>query len=171
MQTVLIDRETIHRRVQELGAAISRDYAGDELIMVVVLKGAAVFMADLLRAITIPVSIEFVEFCSYDGSRSTGQITVVKDVQASVTGKNLLIVEDIVDTGVTLSFLAGRLRSRDPKSLRICALLSKPDSRQVKVAVDYLGFSIPNEFVIGYGLDYNGRFRNLPEIVIWQDNM
>lgn len=169
MVRVLIDSQRIQKRVRDLGLAISRDYAGQELMVVTILKGAAIFAADLVRSITVPLSMEFMEVHSYDGTESTAQVTMVKDLQAPVADQNLLLVEDIVDTGLTLSHLAERLEARNPRSLRICALLSKPDRRVIPVSIDYLGFSIPDEFVVGYGLDYRGHYRNLPDIQVWEN--
>lgn len=170
MTSVLIDRKTIQKRVRDLGLAISRDYAGQELVAVAILKGAAIFAADLIRSITVPLSLEFMEVCSYDGTKSTAQVRIVKDLDAPIAGRNLLLIEDIVDTGTTLDYLAEYLRARKPGSLGICALLSKPDRRLVPVSIDYLGFVIPDEFVIGYGLDYRGAHRNLPDIRIYKSH-
>lgn len=166
MHKILIDRRTILNRVQELGAAISSDYAGDEVAVVAILKGAAIFAADLVRAISVPVSLEFMEVASYDGTETTGVVRVSKGLAAPVAGKNVLIVEDIVDTGLTLAFLVNHLGAQAPKTLRTCAFLSKPERRRTSVKVDYLGFAIPDEFVVGYGLDHLGRFRNLPDISV-----
>ena len=171
MARVLIDRRTIHKRVRELGIAISRDYAGEELLVVAILKGAAIFVADLVRQIAVPLSVEFMEVCSYDGTESTSRVAIIKDLQAPLAGKNILLVEDIVDTGATLSSLITHLRARNPKTLRVCALLTKPDRRLIHVDLDYLGFSVPNEFVVGYGLDYRGLYRNLPDLRILNSQM
>ncbi len=168
MARILIHRRAIRKRVSELGAAISQDYASEELVAVAILKGAAIFAADLLRYITVPLSVEFMEVRSYNGTESTNQIRVIKDLQGPVEGKNLLLVEDIVDTGLTLSHLTERLRARNPRTLRVCALLDKPERRLVPVSIDYVGFSIPNAFVVGYGLDYQGQYRNLPDIRFWR---
>lgn len=170
MNQVLIDRETIQRRVRELGAEISREYAGKDLLVVAILKGAAIFAADLLRAITVPLCLEFMEVASYDGTESTAEIRIIKELRESVAGRDLLLVEDIVDTGLTLAYLVDRLGVLGPKSLRICALLSKPQRRRTPVNIDYLGFSIADQFVVGYGLDHRGKFRNLPDVCIWQGN-
>ncbi len=165
---ILLDRATILRRVRELGAMVSRDLAGQELLAVVILKGATIFAADLLRSITIPVCLDFMEVSSYCGAESTARVTLVKDLKSPVDGRNLLLIEDIVDTGLTLSYLTRRLAALGPSSLRVCALLSKPARRQTQVEIDYLGFTIEDQFVIGYGLDHGERHRNLPDICIWQ---
>ncbi|MDP2663594.1 MAG: hypoxanthine phosphoribosyltransferase [Dehalococcoidia bacterium] len=170
MNRILIDSATIQRRVRELGGSVSRDFAGQELQAVVILKGATIFAADLLRSISVPICVEFMEVSSYCGTESTTEVTVVKDLRAPVEGRNLLLIEDIVDTGLTLSFLIKRLKALGPKSLRVCALLSKPARRQALVDIDYLGFTIADEFVVGYGLDYAEHFRNLPDLCIWQGN-
>ncbi len=171
LHDVLISRDAIQRRVHDLGAAISQECAGEELLVISILKGAAIFTADLIRSITVPICVEFVELASYDGTESTTEIRILKDIDVPVADKNLLVVEDIVDTGLTVSFLADRLMARGPRSLRVCALLSKPARRRTPVNIDYLGFSIPDEFVVGYGMDHHGHFRNLPDIRIWSGNV
>lgn len=162
---VLISSEEIQRRVAELGAQISQEYAGQEITLVCILKGAFVFMADLSRKITVPVNTEFMGISSYGHStESSGVVRILKDLNESVENKNVLIVEDIVDTGLTVSYLADLLKGRSPKSLRICALSSKPQCHKKPVQIDYLGFTLPSEFVVGYGLDYRDYYRNLPYI-------
>ena len=162
---VLLTAEEIQKRVAELGAQISRDYEGKNLVMVSVLKGSVVFMADLMRAVTVPAEIDFMCVSSYgSGTRTSGQVQILKDIGQDLTGKDLLIVEDILDSGVTLSYLSKLLWARNPNSIRLCTLLDKPDRRQAEVQVDYTGFVIPDEFVIGYGVDYAERYRNLPFI-------
>ena len=150
----------------DLGAQISRDYAGKNLLLVSILKGAVVFMADLMRAVTIPCSIDFMVVSSYGGTntQTTGLVKIVKDLDADLTGKDVLIVEDILDTGVTLSNLVPMLKMRNPSSVKICAILDKPTRRKADIQPDYEGFQVPDEFVVGYGLDYNEKYRNLPYV-------
>ncbi len=163
---VLIAEDAIRAKVQELGAQLSRDYAGRPLTLVSVLKGSLPFMADLMRAISIPVTIDLMEVSSYGGAvtETSGLVRILKDLSASIEGRDVLIVEDIIDTGLTLNYLLRYLRGKDPRSLRICALLDKPARRLVDIDIDYRGFSIPDRFVIGYGLDYAEHYRNLPFI-------
>lgn len=163
--TVLIDEVTIRKRVRELGDIINREYARKDLLLVSVLKGSIVFMADLIRAITIPHEIDFMATSSYGaGVSSSGVVRILKDLNTSVEGRNVVIVEDIIDSGQTLSYLARIMQERRPATLRIMTLLDKPDRREVDIHVDWVGFSIPNEFVVGYGLDYDEVYRNLPFI-------
>lgn len=162
---ILIDEETLQKRVKELGAAISEAYRGQDLFMISVLKGSIMFMADLCRAISIPHEIDFMATSSYGASvQSTGVVRILKDLEEPIVGRNLLIVEDIIDSGHTLSYLRGLLQQRNPATLRIVTLLDKPERREVDIPVDWTGFSIPNEFVVGYGLDYDEIYRNLPYI-------
>ncbi len=161
---VLIAREELNRRTEELGEAISRDYAGQDLLLVCILKGGVLFLSDLVRAIHIPHSMDFMAISSYGGTRteSSGVVRILMDLNTNIEGRNVLIVEDIIDTGRTLTYITQNLRTRNPASLKICTLLNKPSRREVPVKLDYVGFDIPNEFVIGYGLDYNEIYRNLP---------
>jgi len=162
---VLIDEQRIYDRVCELGAAISEAYAGQDLLLVSVLKGSVLFMADLARAISIPHEMDFMATSSYGAStKSTGVVRILKDLNSSIEGRNILVVEDIIDSGHTLSYLLRLLQERSPATLRIVTLLDKPERREVEIHVDWVGFSIPNEFVVGYGLDYNEIYRNLPYI-------
>lgn len=166
-ERVLIGEPEIKQRVEELGAAISRDYTGQEPIVVGILKGAMIFMADLVRALGIPARLDFMVVSSYGAtSKSSGVVRILKDLEQSVEGRHVIIVEDIVDSGLTLNYLAVNLKSRGPASLKICTLLDKPDRRKVDVQLDYNGFVIPDEFVVGYGLDYNENYRNLREIIV-----
>ncbi len=160
---VLLTEAEIQAKVAELGARIGADYAGRELTLVSVLKGSLPFMADLMRALTIPVRIDLMEVSSYGGTstESTGLVRILKDLSASIEGQDVLIVEDIIDTGLTLNYLLRYLRGKNPRSLRICTLLDKPARRLVEIPVDYVGFTIPDRFVIGYGLDYGELYRNL----------
>ncbi len=164
--SVLVSEEQIHARVAELGAQISADYEGRELTLVSVLKGSLPFMADLMRAISIPVSIDLMEVSSYGGTatESSGLVRILKDLSSSIDGRDVMIVEDIIDTGLTLNYLIRYLRGKNPRSLHICTLLDKPARRLVDIPIDYLGFTIPDQFVIGYGLDYGEHYRNLPFI-------
>jgi len=164
---VLITEEQIQERVKELGEQISRDYEGKALVLVGILKGAAIFLADLVRHITIPVDYDFVAISSYGAdTRSSGVVRLLKDLDASIESKHVLVVEDIVDTGWTLriSYIVDNLRSRKAASVRVCTLLDKPSRRKVDVGIDYYGFIVEDKYVVGYGLDYDGRYRSLPFI-------
>lgn len=162
---VLLSEEEVDRRIGEIGRQISRDYAGKSIHLVCVLKGGSFFMCELAKRITVPVSLDFMSVSSYgNDTKSSGVVKIVKDLDESLQGKDVLVVEDIVDSGRTLSYLLEMLQDRGPASLRLCTLLDKPDRRVVDVKVDYTGFQIPDEFVVGYGLDYNQKYRNLPYI-------
>lgn len=162
---VLLTEEELKERIDELGAMISRDYAGKNLLMVSVLKGSIAFMADLMRAIDIPVAIDFMATSSYGaGTKTSGVVKIVKDLDLNLAEYDVLLVEDILDSGRTLSYLLELLESRQPKSVKICTLLDKPERREVDVPVAYTGFTVPDEFVIGYGLDFDEKYRNLPYI-------
>ena len=163
---VLLSEEQLLARVRELGAAITRDYAGKQVTLVAVLKGSFVFLADLVRAIDLPLAVEFIAISSYQGKTSTGVVQITSDLTRNVEGEDVIVVEDIVDTGLTMQYLLENLATRHPASLRLCALLEKPARAQVKVAIDYKGFEIPDEFVVGYGLDCDGQLRNLPYLGI-----
>jgi hypoxanthine phosphoribosyltransferase len=160
---VLIGEDQIQAKVAELGRRISEEYAGHEVTLVSVLKGSLPFMADLMRAITIPVQIDLMEVSSYGGTatESSGLVRILKDLSSNIDGRHVLIVEDIIDTGLTLNYLVRYLRGKNPASLRICTLLDKPARRLVEIEIDYRGFEIPDQFVIGYGLDYGEIYRNL----------
>jgi hypoxanthine phosphoribosyltransferase len=160
---VLISEEKIHRRVKELGPAISRDYTERDPILIGVLKGVVPFMADLLRAITIPVDTDFMAIASYTAeARTQGMVRLEKDLSLPITGRHVLFVEDIIDTGLTLNYLLRNLRARDPASLEVCVLFNKPESRLIDIPITYKGFDLPNRLVVGYGLDFRERYRNLP---------
>ncbi|MBI3014855.1 MAG: hypoxanthine phosphoribosyltransferase [Candidatus Tectomicrobia bacterium] len=162
---VLISAEALQRRVRELGEAISRDYAGREPLLVGILRGAWVFLADLVRCISIPIRCDFMGVSSYGPqTESQGLVRITSDLSEPVTGQDLLVVEDIVDTGLTIDYLLRNLSARRPRTLKICTLLNKPDRRRVEIPLDYVGFNIPSCFVIGYGLDYNQHHRELPFI-------
>ncbi len=161
---ILITEEQLHTRIAELGQAVSADYAGQDLLLVAILKGSVVFLSDLMRAISIPHQIDFMAVSSYGvGARiSSGVVRIVMDLSTSIEGRNVLIVEDIIDTGETLGYITRILRERGPRSLRICTLLNKASRRRVDIPVDYVGFDIPNKFVFGFGLDVDEFQRNLP---------
>ena len=162
---VLLPEEEVDARIQAIGEQISRDYAGRQVHLICVLKGGVFFMCELAKKIDVPVSLDFMSVSSYgDGTSSNGVVRIVKDLDEPIKDKDVLVVEDIVDSGRTLSYLLEMLRDRGPKSLRLCTLLDKPERRVVDVHVDYTGFQIPDEFVVGYGLDYDQRYRNLPYI-------
>ncbi|MBW6484842.1 MAG: hypoxanthine phosphoribosyltransferase [Syntrophobacterales bacterium] len=168
---VLLPKEEIMGRVAELAAAITRDYQGKNLLVVGVLKGAFIFMADLLRMIQVPSAVDFVRIASYGRNQeSSGRIVLGKDVETPVAGRDLLIVEDILDTGFTLSSLVDIMKQRQPASLKVCVLLDKPSRRRVPFTADYVGFSIPDEFVVGYGLDYDEKYRYFPEVRVLREN-
>ena len=162
---VLIDEESLQARIRELGETISADYEGRDLLLVGVLKGAIFFIADLMRELSIPCEIDFMAISSYGAATdSSGVVRILKDLDANIAGRDVLVVEDIIDSGLTLSYLMRTLTARRPASLEICALLTKPERREIEVPVRYVGFEIPNRFVIGYGLDFAERYRNLPYI-------
>jgi hypoxanthine phosphoribosyltransferase len=162
---VLLEEEVIRKRVEELGRQITQDYQGKDLVLVGILKGAVVFFADLIRHVELPMSMDFMAISSYgNATKSAGVVRILKDLDKDIVGKHIIIVEDIVDSGLTLSFLKENLLSRGAASLRICALLDKPERRKVDIRADYQGFSIPDAFVVGYGLDYAEYYRNLPYI-------
>jgi len=162
---VLVDEQQIAAKVAEIAETISRDYAGKDPVLVAVLNGAVVFLSDLIRRLRIPVTIDFVKWSSYgDSTRSSGVVRILKDLDESIEGRHVLVVEDIIDTGLTLHYLLENLRSRAPASVKVVALLDKPSRRRVKVRIDYPGFDVPDAFVVGYGLDYAGRYRHLPYV-------
>ena len=167
MGEILVAEGDLQRRVQELGAAISADYEGRDLVMIGVLKGAVLFLADLMRSLTVPCEIDFMAVSSYGSSTdSSGVVRILKDLDASIEDRHVLVVEDIIDSGLTLHYLMKNLRARNPASLEVCALLTKPERRRVDLPIRYVGFEIPNRFAIGYGLDHAERFRNLPYVAV-----
>jgi hypoxanthine phosphoribosyltransferase len=169
---VLIGEDELQARIRQLGAEISADYQGRELLLVGVLKGAVFFMADLMRSISVACEIDFMAISSYGAATdSSGVVRILKDLDINIEGRHVLVVEDIIDSGLTLSYLLRNLESREPASLEICALLTKPDRREVEVPVRYIGFEIPNRFVIGYGLDFAERYRNLPYVGVLRDDL
>lgn len=162
---VLVSEEEVDRRIEEIGAQISKDYAGKQVHLICVLKGGVFFTCELAKRISIPVSMDFISVSSYgSGTKSSGVVKLVKDLDEPLDGKEVLIVEDIIDSGRTLSYLIEILYKRNPASIRLCTLLDKPERRVADVKVDYVGFAIPDEFVVGYGLDYDQKYRNLPYI-------
>ncbi len=165
LEKILIDEEKLMKRVKELGAQITEDYKSKDLFIIVILKGAVMFASDLIKEIKLPLAIDFMAVSSYGAStKSSGVVRIMKDLDEQIEGKDVLIVEDIVDTGLTLNYLFENLLSRKPRSLKVCCCLDKPSRRKTPVNVDYVGFNIPDEFVIGYGLDYAEKYRNLPFI-------
>lgn len=167
---VLFSQETIQERIKQLGAEITRDYAGRNPLLIGVLKGACFFLSDLLRSIDTRLSIEFMAISSYGSStRTSGEVRIMKDLDVPIEGRDILVVEDIVDTGLTLSYLLANLKSRGAASVKLAALLDKHERREKEVEIDYLGFSIPDHFVVGYGLDFAERYRNLPFIAVLKD--
>jgi len=164
---ILIGEQELQARIVELGVQISRDYAGRDLLLVGVLKGAVFFMADLMRELTVPCEIDFMAISSYGaGTDSSGVVRILKDLDINISDRHVLVVEDIIDSGLTLSYLMRSLKARKPATVEICALLTKPERREVDVPVAYVGFEIPNRFVIGYGLDFDERYRNLPYVAV-----
>ena len=160
---ILVPAEDLNRRVRELAAEVSRDYAGKDLLLIGVLKGAVFFVSDLMRHLDIPVEVDFMAVASYgSATKSSGVVRILKDLDAAIEGRDVLIVEDIVDSGLTLQYLMRNLGSRNPRTLEVCALLTKPERRKVDLPTRYVGFEIPDRFVVGYGLDYAERHRNLP---------
>ena len=167
IEEILIPENQIKKRVEELGNQISHDYQGKEIICIGVLRGATIFLADLSRYITVPMTIDFMAISSYGiSSESSGVVRIIKDLDENIEDKDVLIVEDIVDTGLTLDYLLRMLQSRKPASLKACTLLNKVERRKIEVPVDYCGFEIPDRFVVGYGLDFNGLYRNIPYILV-----
>lgn len=162
---VLISQKKIKQAVSRLAAEIRRDYKGKEPLLICILKGSFVFMADLIRQLDLPAKVDFVKLSSYGaGKETTGKIKLVQGLKTPIKGKDIIVIEDIVDTGLTISFLLDHLKKKSPASLKLCALADKPSRRRVPVTIDYLGFSIPNKFVVGYGIDWNEKFRYLPDI-------
>ncbi len=169
---ILIERDALQERVAALGREVSADYANRDLLLIGVLKGAVFFMADLMRNVTVPCEVDFMAISSYGASTdSSGVVRILKDLDINIEGRDVLVVEDIIDSGLTLSYLMRNLEARDPASLEVCALLTKPDRREMDVPVRYIGFEIPDRFVIGYGLDFAERYRNLPYVAVLSDEL
>ncbi len=169
--SVLFTSEQIAAAVKRLAAEIKRDYRGKQPVLIGILKGSFVFLADLIRLLDFPLEVEFIRVSSYGGGReSSGKIKVVSDIQSEVVGRDVLLIEDIIDTGLTVAFLLDYLRQKEPSSLKLCALTDKPSRTQVKINIDYLGFTVPDKFIVGYGIDWNERFRYLPDICALEDS-
>lgn len=167
LKKILVTEEEIRQKVGELGRAISEDYRGKQLLVVGILKGSIVFMSDLIRAIDLPLEIDFMEVSSYGHStKSSGAVRILKDLDVDIEGRDMLVVEDIIDTGLTLNYLMEILRARKPASLKVCTFLNKPSRRKVKMEADFNGYDIPDEFAVGYGLDYAEKYRNLPYVAV-----
>ncbi len=172
IKQILLSEEDIIKRVKEIGSDITKDYQGKDLVMIGILKGAVIFMSELCKNINLPIAIDFMGVSSYGkATRTTGEVRIVKDLDASVEGKDILVVEDIIDTGLTLSYLTDNLEKRGANSVKIVTLLDKPSRRKENVKVDYIGFEVPDEFVVGYGLDYAETYRNLPFIGILKEEI
>jgi hypoxanthine phosphoribosyltransferase len=169
---ILIDSDALRARIAELGEEISAAYEGKDLLLIGVLKGAVFFMADLMRHLTVPCEVDFMAISSYGAATdSSGVVRILKDLDINIEGRNVLVVEDIIDSGLTLSYLMRNLESREPASLDVCALMTKPERRKIDVPVRWIGFEIPNRFVIGYGLDFAERYRNLPYVGVLSDEL
>ena len=167
VEKVLLSEEQLTQKIAELGEEISKDYQGKEIVAICVLKGAILFMADLARAVKVPMALDFMAVSSYgNGTSTSGTVRILKDLDNSIEGKHVLVVEDIIDSGVTLKYLLKNLKSRKPASIKLCTLLNKPERRRVEVDIDYCGFTVPDYFLVGYGLDYAEKYRNLPFIGI-----
>ena len=167
---ILLSRDEIAKAVDRLASEIKRDYQGKQPLLIGVLKGAFVFMADLIRQLDLPLELEFVRLSSYGAAKeSSGRVRVVQELKTPIKGRDVLVIEDIVDTGITISFLLNYLRKKKPASLKLCVLTDKPSRRRVPVSIDYLGFTVPDKFVVGYGLDFDEKFRYLPEICVIED--
>ncbi len=167
IKDVLISRDRIEQMVQRIADQISKDYEGKEIVIVGILKGSFIFLADLVRKLSVPVTLDFMSVSSYyGGTKSSGIVKIIKDMDVDISGQHVIIVEDIVDSGLTLQHLKEILLTREPASLRICAAFDKPDRRKVDIAAEYIGITIPDEFIIGYGLDFDGKYRNLPDVCI-----
>ena len=167
VEKVLLSEEQLSQKIAELGEEISKDYQGKEIVAICVLKGAILFMADLAMAVKVPMALDFMAVSSYgNGTSTSGTVRILKDLDNSIEGKHVLVVEDIIDSGVTLKYLLKNLKSRKPASIKLCTLLNKPERRRVEVDIDYCGFTVPDYFLVGYGLDYAEKYRNLPFIGI-----
>lgn len=172
VKEILISEDNIKEKVKELGQRISKDYEGESVFLIGILKGSVPFMADLMREITIPVTMDFMAVSSYgNGTTSTGVVRILKDLDFEIKDKNIIIVEDIIDSGITLSYLVDYLKNRDPKNIEIAALLTKPERNKVNVNAKYIGYEVPDKFVVGYGLDYAEKYRNLPYIGVLKEEI
>lgn len=172
IKSILVDEEALQLKIKELGEQITKDYQGKELLVVCILKGAVMFVSDLIKRIDLPLEIDFMAISSYGNStKSSGIVRIMKDLNEDIKGKHILIVEDIIDSGLTLSYLIDNLKSREPASVAICTLLDKPDNRKTDIDIMYTGFVVPDEFVVGYGLDYAEKYRNLPFIAVLKEEV
>jgi hypoxanthine phosphoribosyltransferase len=172
IKKILIDEDILQEKVKELGKKITEDYKGKDLLLVCVLKGAVVFVSDLMKRIDLPLEVDFMAISSYGSStKSSGVVRILKDLNNQIEGRNLLIVEDIIDSGLTLSYLIENLKARGPASIEICTILDKPDGRKTDIDIKYTGFTVPDEFVIGYGLDYSEKYRNLPYVAVLKEEV
>lgn len=172
IREILIAEDVLQSKVKELGAKITEDYKGKDLLLVCVLKGAVIFVSDLMRNIDLPLDIDFMAISSYgSNTQSSGVVRILKDLNTSIEGRHLLIVEDIIDSGLTLSYLVDNLKSRKPATVNICTILDKPDRRKTNLDIKYTGFQVPDEFVVGYGLDYAEKYRNLPYIAVLKEEI
>jgi hypoxanthine phosphoribosyltransferase len=172
MKKILIDEDTLQAKVKELGAKITEDYMGKDLLIVCVLKGAVIFVSDLMKRIDLPLEVDFMAISSYGAdTKTSGVVRILKDLNAGIEGRHILIVEDIIDSGLTLSYLVENLKARGPKSVEICTILDKPDRRVAKIDIKYTGFQVPDEFVVGYGLDYAEKYRNLPYVAALKEEI
>ena len=172
IKKILISEEELENKVKALGAKIAADYKNKDLLLVCVLKGAVIFVSDLMRTIDLPLDIDFMAISSYgSNTKSSGVVRILKDLNASIEGRHVLIVEDIIDSGLTLSYLVDNLKSRGPASVEICTILDKPDRRVADLEIKYTGFQVPDEFVVGYGLDYAEKYRNLPYIAVLKEEI
>ena len=172
IKEILIDEDTLQAKVKELGAKITEDYKGKDLLLICVLKGAVVFVSDLMKRIDLPLEVDFMAVSSYGSdTKSSGVVRILKDLNKGIEGKNLLIVEDIIDSGLTLSYLIENLKARGPESVEICTILDKPDRRKANINIKYTGFQVPDEFVVGYGLDYAEKYRNLPYVAVLKEEI
>ncbi len=172
IKSILIDEEALQLKIKELGEQITKDYQGKDLFVICILKGAVMFVSDLIKRIDLPLEIDFMAISSYGNStKSSGIVRIIKDLNEEIKGKHILIVEDIIDSGLTLSYLIDNLKSREPASVAICTLLDKPDNRKTDIDIVYTGFVVPDEFVVGYGLDYAEKYRNLPFIAVLKEEV
>lgn len=172
IKEILIDEDILQAKIRELGAKITDDYKGKDLLLICVLKGAVVFVSDLMKRIDLPLEIDFMAVSSYGSdTKSSGVVRILKDLNKGIEGKAVLIVEDIIDSGLTLSYLVENLKARGPESVAICTILDKPDRRKVNIDIKYTGFQVPDEFVVGYGLDYAEKYRNLPYVAVLKEEV
>lgn len=171
LSEILLTREQIEKRIKEIASEITRDYEGKDIFLIGILKGCFVFLSDLVKNVKLDTNIDFMMVSSYEGKQSSGIVRILLDLRQPIEGKDVIVVEDIVDTGLTINYLLKTLKTRKPKSIEVCTLLNKPSCRKVNVTLKYVGFDIPNKFVVGYGLDYNEYYRNLPYIGVLKDEV